>query len=123
MSTYFKIDPNHSPHGVFPAMVTMWSGQVANVPKGWVACDGQNGTPDLRDKFIVAAGNQAPAGSTTRGTIGPFGDATNGSIDVTTTSRCTGGDSGCRSHNYVTDVTYTAAPNPYYAILFIMKTF
>lgn len=25
------------------------------VPSGWVVCDGQNGTPDLRDKFVRGA--------------------------------------------------------------------
>jgi hypothetical protein len=33
----------------------MWGGLVANIPTGWVLCDGQNGTPDLRDRFIVGA--------------------------------------------------------------------
>ena len=29
----------------------MFAGKV--IPKGWVLCDGKNGTPDLRDKFIL----------------------------------------------------------------------
>jgi hypothetical protein len=33
----------------------MWSGSIATIPSGWVLCDGQNGTPDLRDKFIIGA--------------------------------------------------------------------
>ena len=33
-------------------VIVMWSGLLANVPAGWVLCDGQNGTPDLRDKFV-----------------------------------------------------------------------
>ena len=32
----------------------MWSG--ATIPTGWVSCDGQNGSPDLRDKFIMSSG-------------------------------------------------------------------
>ena len=35
--------------------VTMWSGTIAAIPHGWALCDGQNGTPDLRDKFVVGA--------------------------------------------------------------------
>lgn len=27
------------------------------IPSGWALCDGENGTPDLRDKFVVGAGN------------------------------------------------------------------
>lgn len=30
--------------------ICMWNGEVA--PSGWALCDGQNTTPDLRDKFV-----------------------------------------------------------------------
>lgn len=36
-------------------MIVMWSGTIANIPTGWVLCDGTNSTPDLRDKFIIGA--------------------------------------------------------------------
>jgi microcystin-dependent protein len=36
--------------------ITMWSGQIDRIPAGWALCNGQNGTPDLRDRFIVGAG-------------------------------------------------------------------
>ena len=26
------------------------------IPKGWIICDGKNGTPDLRDKFVLKNG-------------------------------------------------------------------
>ena len=35
----------------------MWSGSVASIPAGWFLCDGGNSTPDLRDRFVVGAGN------------------------------------------------------------------
>ena len=38
-------------------VVVSWYGDKANVPSGWVICDGTNGAPDLRDRFIVGAGN------------------------------------------------------------------
>jgi hypothetical protein len=38
-----------------PGAVIMWAGSISTIPDGWVLCDGTNGTPDLRDKFIVAA--------------------------------------------------------------------
>lgn len=37
-------------------MVVMFNGAPANLPFGWHVCDGTNGTPDLRDHFIVGAG-------------------------------------------------------------------
>jgi len=38
-------------------IITMWSGAVPSIPSGWFLCDGTNGTPDLRDRFIVGAGS------------------------------------------------------------------
>jgi microcystin-dependent protein len=36
-------------------VITMWSGSIVSIPTGWFLCDGTNGTPDLRDRFIVGA--------------------------------------------------------------------
>ena len=45
------------PQGV----IVMWSGILASIPEGWALCDGNNGTPDLRDRFILgAAAGEAP---------------------------------------------------------------
>jgi len=38
-----------------PGVIVMWSGTIADIPDGWALCDGNNGTPDLRDRFIVGA--------------------------------------------------------------------
>lgn len=49
----------------FPAGgIVMWSGSVASIPSGWHLCNGANGTPDLRDRFIVGAGNTYAVGAT-----------------------------------------------------------
>jgi len=37
--------------------VTMWSGAIIDIPAGWYLCDGNNGTLNLTDKFIVPAGS------------------------------------------------------------------
>lgn len=34
-----------------------WYGSPGNIPNGFALCDGKNGTPDLRNRFIVGAGN------------------------------------------------------------------
>jgi hypothetical protein len=44
-------------------IIVMWSGAVINVPSGWVLCNGTSGTPDLRDRFIVGAGNAYSPGN------------------------------------------------------------
>jgi hypothetical protein len=38
-------------------MISLWYGSIGSVPTGWYLCDGTNGTPDLRDRFIVGAGS------------------------------------------------------------------
>jgi hypothetical protein len=34
-------------------MIVMWSGDVTKIPTGWALCDGTNGTPDLRGRFVL----------------------------------------------------------------------
>ena len=36
-----------------PKGIIMFCGLESEIPTGWYLCNGQNGTPDLRDKFIV----------------------------------------------------------------------
>jgi hypothetical protein len=38
-------------------MIIIWSGAIGTIPAGWVLCDGNNGSPDLRDRFVIGAGN------------------------------------------------------------------
>jgi hypothetical protein len=38
-------------------VIVMWSGNIASIPTGWTLCNGGNGTPDLRDRFVVGAGS------------------------------------------------------------------
>ena len=47
-----------------PYMIVMYKGGANMVPAGWALCDGQNGTPDLRDKFVVCAGSTKALNST-----------------------------------------------------------
>jgi hypothetical protein len=43
--------------------IAEWSGSVASIPAPWQLCDGTNGTPDLRDKFVVGAGGAYAVGA------------------------------------------------------------
>jgi microcystin-dependent protein len=45
-----------------PGVIVLWSGSSRSIPSGWALCDGSNGTPDLRDKFIVGAGKNYSSG-------------------------------------------------------------
>jgi len=44
-------------------VIVMWGGTTLNIPAGWQLCDGSNGTPDLRNQFIVGAGSSYNPGA------------------------------------------------------------
>ena len=45
-------------------IITLWSGSSGSIPTGWLLCDGTNGTPDLRNRFVVGAGSTYAVGAT-----------------------------------------------------------
>ena len=55
-------------------VIVLWSGSIGSIPSGWALCNGNNGTPDLRDRFIVGAGSTYAV------------DATGGSADAVVVS-------------------------------------
>jgi hypothetical protein len=60
--------------------IIMWSGSIGSIPAGYVICNGSNGTPDLRDSFIVGAGNTYGVGNT--GGFASSGVVTNSGTNV-----------------------------------------
>lgn len=42
--------------------IIMWHGLLVDIPVDYALCDGSNGTPDLRDKFVMGAPNGANPG-------------------------------------------------------------
>ena len=72
-----------SGNGVVPiGGIIMWSGAISAIPTNFKLCNGNNGTPDLRNKFIVGATNDS-SGTTYPG-LQP--GATGGSADATLVS-------------------------------------
>ncbi|WP_461632731.1 hypothetical protein [Labilibaculum euxinus] len=56
-SSYVWTDFIRAQRAIVPrGLISMWSGDQASLPRGWNLCDGTNGTPDLRGRFIVGAG-------------------------------------------------------------------
>jgi hypothetical protein len=51
---------NSVPAGV----IWMWNNITNPIPTGFQLCDGSNGTPDLRDRFVVGAGGLLSSGAT-----------------------------------------------------------
>jgi hypothetical protein len=44
--------------------IIIWSGSSSAIPSGWYLCNGSNGTPDLRNRFVVGAGSTYAVGNT-----------------------------------------------------------
>ena len=123
--------------GIPTGVIVMWSGSVATIPSGFVLCDGNNSTPDLRDRFIVGAkqddsgtaktnilGSLSQTGGSTTDSISFY--ATTGHETVTTnaSSAYNGAQGGSRdrhTHTVSASMTVDIIP-PFYALAFIMKT-
>ena len=77
-ATNFSGIPDSFPSGG----IIIWSGAANNLPNGWSLCDGQNGTPDLRNRFVIGA--SSGTGDTTY--PGLSVNATGGNADTTLVS-------------------------------------
>ena len=66
--------------GVFTTgMIMMFTGSTA--PSGWALCDGNNGTPDLRARFVVGAGDGTGDGNSNY-SIGANGGAEQVTLNI-----------------------------------------
>jgi len=99
-------------------VIVMWYGTIATIPAGWALCNGSNGTPDLRDQFIIGA--SADSGGQAKTFVRGSYEKTGGAV----------------YHSHVLDESYTfvafgnywnSSTNvvdhlpPFYALAFIMK--
>jgi hypothetical protein len=96
----------------FPrGMILMWSGSVTEIPRGWALCDGTNGTPDLRGKFVLGA--NAGTGQA----LGSSGGASSQSLSGTTGGRILQWSSA-RSGGLGSSIPTMP---PFYSLAYIMK--
>lgn len=110
----------------FQGMILMWSGAIIDIPDGWVLCDGNNGTPDLRNKFVPGAGDtyavDAEGGSITH--IHNFvGDDHDHTIIIGKGLAAGLDFEDATDKSPAAGVTDSFSTNPlYYALAYIMKT-
>ena len=63
--------------------IIMWSGTIASIPSNWSLCNGSNGTPDLRNTFVIGAHSDSSGAKTT---VTGSATASGGSKDATLVS-------------------------------------
>lgn len=132
-------------NGVPSGAILLWSGSVASIPTGFVICDGTNNTPDLRNSFVIGAGDtyavDATGGSADAVVVShthtltdpghnhsvPNSGSQNNSFDSgTTVGNDTTGTSGTATTGISIDSAGESGTNknlpPYYALAYIMKS-
>jgi hypothetical protein len=133
-------------------LIAIWSGSTGSIPSGWLLCNGSNGTPDLRNSFILGAGNTYAVGATGGSTDAIVVSHTHAATSVVTDpghvhnyhdwqyvggaaggGNVTGGATGTTA-SAVTGITVAttnatagvsgsgANMPPYYALAFVMKS-
>jgi hypothetical protein len=128
--------PFYQGGGAIPSgLISLWRGTIATIPAGWVLCNGLNGTPDLRNVFIVGANADNAGVSNTEVTGSPTksgGEYLRTANFYVSTGSPTGdvsltavGASYASSTTHYHDVTgatdeFEILP-PYYALAYIMK--
>lgn len=106
-------------------VITIWSGAIADIPNGWALCDGNNGTPDLRDEFVFGAGGALnpgeSAGEYTHDHLATQGGHYHGI--VTGSGVASGAGKSTLTNTKQPTITVYAAANipPFYTLAFIMK--
>jgi hypothetical protein len=125
--------------------IIIWSGAVGSVPSGFVLCNGSNGTPDLRNSFVLGAGNNYSVGQTGGSTDAIVVSHTHTVTDpghyhglASSGSGTLANDSASGNTGATTAITNTATTGisivstgssgsganmpPFYALAYIMKT-
>lgn len=116
-------------------MIVMWSGSIASIPSGWALCNGANGTPDLRNRFIVGAGdtyNVATSGGALQHNHPVTVDAASTGITIGITTANVNGDGDPPAaltsatpndpqHTHTASSSNAGHLPPYFALAYIMK--
>lgn len=118
-------------------VILMWSGAVINIPTGWVLCDGTNGTPDLRGRFIVGQGSYTDISGSYSYNVNDTGGTAKHKLTISempihthTQIGTDAGNSGTTGNGANDDTSDTGPAGgdayhenrpPYYALAYIMK--
>ncbi len=110
----------------FPSgIILLWHGAIVDIPVGWAWCDGNNGTPNLKNRFIVCAGGVYPVDGT-GGDINhthPFSATTHKHLISAGAAIAAGANFKNETDLTVATGTTNATSSlpPYHALAYIMK--
>jgi len=100
--------------------IGIWTGTIANIPSGWLICDGNNGTPNLLARFIEGVATAATNPGTTGGALNK---TTAGHYHTLPTAGGT-----VQNGTYFNNISDTKTDTisdirpPYYDVAFLMKS-
>lgn len=124
-------------------VIAIWSGSEASIPSGWILCDGNNDTPDLRNMFVIGAGDTYAVDDTATATThthvqvsqtlgetisGASVTAAAGYVYESSGDLAIGTTGGATSIDIIKNTTVASTTGsggnlpPYYALCYIMKT-
>lgn len=107
-------------------MIFEWFGAIVDIPAGYVLCNGANDTPDLRNRFVVGAGDTYTVDDT-GGNINHnhdfLGDGHAHNIGAGSSIAAGGDINNVTDPGNATGTTDNAnGLPPYHALAYIMKT-
>lgn len=107
-------------------LIFVWSGAIVDIPAGYILCNGNGGTPDLRNRFIVGAGdsyNPDDNGGSVNHDHTFIGDGHgHGLVPGSGVGAGANWDSDTALSNAEGTTDSASTLPPYYALAYIMKT-
>lgn len=105
--------------------ITLWFGSLASIPTGFALCDGTQGTPDLRDRFLVGAGDTYNPDDTGGSVNHNHTFTSNGHAHITPAGTDIGAPFNVRFVSDVVAVTGASGPTaitpPFHSLVYIME--
>ena len=113
------ITPRKVGSGLPTGSIIMWSGTIANIPDGFLICDGNNGTPNLLARFVQGVATAATNPGSTGGATAKSGTT---DIEVATPIKEGGGSSNAAADDHTHAFSISDIRPLYYDVAFIMKS-
>jgi len=117
--------PGIAPDDSLPVgSIIMWSGTLNLIPEDWQLCDGTNGTPDLRGRFVMGVSSGENPGATGGATTHTHTGSTSSSSHSIWIDDNSGGSDYWGAPNYHTHTISLNSSShlpPYFKLAYIMK--